>query len=67
MKIGKANRLLNRNEPFPVMFWVLGIVQYTCAYTAKGDPAHWPGITQQWYRHGTIALLLYFLYGGRVE
>ena len=46
-KIGKVNRLHNRTEPFPALFWALGIVLPHIQYsTAKGDPARWPGIPQ---------------------
>ena len=49
----------------------LSTLYCTCAYTEKGDPTRWPGITQQWYQHGAgvsdapfpLALLLYFFYG----
>ena len=54
-KIGKVNRFHNRIEPFPPLFWALGIVQYLRIYcTARGDPALRPGIPQQWYWQGTV-------------
>ena len=40
-------------EPFSVMFWALGIV-LAHRLQKVTQPAAWPGIPQQWYRHGTI-------------
>ena len=50
------NRLCNRIKPFPALFWALGGIVHTCAFTvtAIGDPALRPGIPQPWYWHGTV-------------
>ena len=51
--MGKVNRLCDRIEPFPALFWALGIA-LVHAYTAIDDLARRPGIPQLWYWNGTV-------------
>ena len=46
------NRLHNRIEPKPALFWALGIVLTSHAYPETSDPACRPGIPQLSYWHG---------------
>ena len=53
-EIGKVNCLCNRSEPFPALFWTLGIVLAHIHTYCKRWTSPRPGIPQLWYWHGTV-------------